>query len=124
MMEYVRKKNTNCVNLARALRSFLITLPSIPIETDLTLHILIAKGARGGVVFKALCYKPEVRGFWTRCGEQSSLIYLILPAALGPGGFSASYKMSTRKRKMMFLGSRARPVHKADSFTAICEPIV
>jgi hypothetical protein len=27
------------------------------------------KGALGSVVVKALCYKPEGRGFETRCGE-------------------------------------------------------
>jgi hypothetical protein len=32
--------------------------------------------------------------------------------------------MSTRSRKIMFLGSRARPVRKADSLTANCEPTV
>jgi hypothetical protein len=33
-------------------------------------------------------------------------------------------EMSFGSRKTMFLGSRARPVRKADNFTAICEPIV
>jgi hypothetical protein len=32
--------------------------------------------------------------------------------------------MSTRSRKIMFLGSRARPVRRAENLTAICEPIV
>jgi hypothetical protein len=33
-------------------------------------------------------------------------------------------EMSTRSRKIMFLGSRARSVGRADNFTAICEPTV
>jgi hypothetical protein len=33
-------------------------------------------------------------------------------------------EMSTRSRKIMFLGSRARPVLRADNLTAVCEPIV
>jgi hypothetical protein len=43
--------------------------------------------ARGSVVFKALCYKPEGRGLETQRGECMILfsVQLILPAALGPG---------------------------------------
>jgi hypothetical protein len=33
-------------------------------------------------------------------------------------------EMSTRSRKIMFLASRVKPVHRADNLTAICEPIV
>jgi hypothetical protein len=52
-------------------------------------------------------------------------IYLILPAALGPGVYSASNRnLSTRNRKIMFLGSRARSVRRADNLTTICEPTV
>jgi hypothetical protein len=42
----------------------------------------------------------------------------------GPGVHSASNRMSTRNRKVMFLGSRARPSRKAENPTAIYEPIV
>jgi hypothetical protein len=79
-------------------------------------------GTRDSVVVKALCYKPEGRGFETRWGELISSIYLILQAALGPGVHSASNRMSTSRRKMMSLRIRARPVPKAESLTAICEP--
>jgi hypothetical protein len=48
----------------------------------------------------------------------------ILPAALGPGVYSASTKNEYQKQKEMFLGSRARPVRKADNLTANCGPIV
>jgi hypothetical protein len=51
-------------------------------------------------------------------------IYLILQAILGPEVYPASNRMSTRSRKIMFLGSRARPVRRADKLTAICEPVV
>jgi hypothetical protein len=33
-------------------------------------------------------------------------------------------EMSTRSRKIVFLGSRAGPVRRADKLIAICEPIV
>jgi hypothetical protein len=45
-------------------------------------------------------------------------MYLIIQVALYPGFYSVS------NRKIMFLGSRARPVRKADNLTAVCEPIV
>jgi hypothetical protein len=51
-------------------------------------------------------------------------IYLILPDALGPGVYSVVTEMNTSTRKRMFLGSRARPVRRAENLTAICEPIV
>jgi hypothetical protein len=82
------------------------------------IHILYVGCSRGNVLVKSLCYKPESRGFESRWGEW---IYLILPVALGPGVHSA--EMSTRGRKIMFLRSRARPVRRADCFTAISEPI-
>jgi hypothetical protein len=74
------------------------------------------------VVVETLCYKPEGGGFKTRCGECISSIYLILPAALGSGVYSAS-NINIRSRKIIFLGSRVRRVRKADKLTAICEPI-
>jgi hypothetical protein len=33
-------------------------------------------------------------------------------------------EMSARSRKIMFLGSKVRPVRKADNLATICEPIV
>jgi hypothetical protein len=47
-------------------------------------------------VVEALCYKPEGRGF------TQPLTY-----------------MSSRSRKIMVLGNKARPVRKADNLTAI-----
>jgi hypothetical protein len=49
-------------------------------------------GARGSLVVNALCYKPEGRRFETRWGELIFSIDLILPAALGPGIYSAPDK--------------------------------
>jgi hypothetical protein len=40
-------------------------------------------------MIKELYYKPEGRGFETRWGECFFAMYLILPAALGPGIYSA-----------------------------------
>jgi hypothetical protein len=52
------------------------------------------------------------------------LIYLIVPAALGLGFNQPLTETSTRSRIIMLLGSRVRPVLRADNLTAICEPIV
>jgi hypothetical protein len=52
------------------------------------------------------------------------LIYQILPAALGPGVCSASSRNYYQKQIKIFMESRARPVSRADSLTAIGEPIV
>jgi hypothetical protein len=56
-------------------------------------------GAGGSV--KALCYKPEGRGFETRWSEWFIFfpIYLILPAALGPGVYSVSNRNEYQKQK-------------------------
>jgi hypothetical protein len=51
-------------------------------------------------------------------------MYLILPAALGPGAYSASNRNEYQKHKIMFLGSKVGRVRRADSLTAIYEPIV
>jgi hypothetical protein len=79
--------------------------------------------ASGSVMIKALCYKPKGRGFETRCGEYISSIYLILPASLGPGVYSASNRNNYHKQKNNVLGSRAQPVRRAD-VTSLCEPNV
>jgi hypothetical protein len=47
----------------------------------------------GSAVFKALSGEPEGRGFETR------LKYLILPASLGPGVYSASNRNEYQKQK-------------------------
>jgi hypothetical protein len=50
----------------------------------------------------ALCYKPEGRGFET------------LPLT----------EINTKRTRIIFLWSTARPVRRAENLTAICEPIV
>jgi hypothetical protein len=62
-------------------------------------HSCLQTGARGSVVVKALCYKPEGRGFETRWDEWFLSIYLTLPVALGPGVYSASNRNEYQKHK-------------------------
>jgi hypothetical protein len=79
--------------------------------------------ARGSVVVKALSYKRKVEG--SIPDEVIYLIYLIFPAALGPGVYSASNSKGSRNIKIiMFLGSKVRRVRRADNLTAIYGPIV
>jgi 5-formaminoimidazole-4-carboxamide-1-beta-D-ribofuranosyl 5'-monophosphate synthetase len=47
------------------------------------------------------------------------IIYLIVPAALGRGVYSASKRNEYQKQKNMFLGSKMWPVIRADD-TATC----
>jgi hypothetical protein len=55
--------------------------------------------ARRSIVVKALCYKPEGHGLETREGEWFLSIYLILPAALSPGVYSAANRNEYQKHK-------------------------
>jgi hypothetical protein len=71
------------------------------------------------VVVKALCYRPEGRGFETDEANEFFSIYLILP-----GVYSACKRNEYQMQKLMFLGSRVRPVRKARNLTAICDPTV
>jgi hypothetical protein len=67
----------------------------------------------------ALRYKLEDRGFETRYSKIIFAIYLILPAALGPGVYSASnINEYQNKKKKMFLESRARPVLRYHNLAA------
>jgi hypothetical protein len=54
-------------------------------------------GACFNVMAEALCYKSEGRGFEARLGEFIFSIYLILPAALGYGVYSASNRNEYQK---------------------------
>jgi hypothetical protein len=72
-----------------------------------------------------LLFKPK--GRWFETNEVAIFffsIYLILAAALGPEFTLPLAEIGTRSRQIMFPGSRARPVRRADNLTAICEPIV
>jgi hypothetical protein len=57
-------------------------------------------------------------------GNELFSIYLILPAALGLGVYSATNRNEYQKKKKMLLRSRARPVRRTDKPTAITEPTV
>jgi hypothetical protein len=76
------------------------------------------------LLVKTLCCKPEGRGFETVWGEWISSVYLILPAALGPGVYSASNRNEHQKQANNVPGRKTRPVRWADSLATICEPIV
>jgi hypothetical protein len=67
--------------------------------------------------------QAEGHVFETRCSECFS-IYLILPASLGPEIYSATNRTEDQEQKIMFLGSKARTVRRADKLTAIYETIV
>jgi hypothetical protein len=90
----------------------------------LKICLLIYFEVGGSVVVKALCFKPEGIRFETRLRECIFLMYLIFPAALGLGVYSASNINQYQKQQIMFLGSKARLVRRTDKVTAICEPIV
>jgi hypothetical protein len=68
-------------------------------ETQATEFFLLHRGTCGNVVVKDLCYMPKGRGFETRWGEWIFSIYLILPAALGSGVYSASNRNENQKQK-------------------------
>jgi hypothetical protein len=61
---------------------------------------------QGSVAAETLCYKPEGHGFETRRGERYSPLYLILPAALGPGVCSASNRKQYQKQKNNVFGEQ------------------
>jgi hypothetical protein len=61
-------------------------------------------GTHGSMVVKALCHKPESRGFETRRCELIFLIYLIIPAALGPGVNSACNRNKYKKQEINVSG--------------------
>jgi hypothetical protein len=75
---------------------------------------------------KTLFYKPEGRGLESGRGQSLFVfclsIYLILPAALGLGIYSASNRNEYQKQKNNVLGGVERG--RCVGVTAICEPIV
>jgi hypothetical protein len=79
------------------------TPQSAKVGTQIIIIIIIIiayiEGGRGSVVVKALCYKPEGRGFEIWWGEWFLSSYLILLVALGPGVYSASNRNEYQKHK-------------------------
>jgi hypothetical protein len=58
-------------------------------------------------VVEALYYQPEGRGFETRRGKLFFSIYLIVPAALGPGVHTASNRNEFEKQKNNLSGEQS-----------------
>jgi hypothetical protein len=58
----------------------------------------------GSVVVWGTMLQTEGRGFESQCAYRISLIYLVLPAALGPGVFSASNLNDYQEQKNNFSG--------------------
>jgi hypothetical protein len=81
---------------------------------DFTEYYLII-GARGGVVFKALHYKPAGRGFDSRWCHWNFLVTSSFRTHYDPGVDSASNR---NEYQVYFLGVR-RSVPKADNLTTI-----
>jgi hypothetical protein len=83
-------------------------------------------GARGSVVLCCRHYAASRKIAVARPDAVNEFfsIYLILPTALGPEDYSALTEMRTRSSEIMFLGSKERPVLRADNLVSICEPIV
>jgi hypothetical protein len=67
-------------------------------------------------------------GLLNMCVEEikhrSKTFSTISDNPLGPGFYSASKTMSTRRRKICFWAVKRRPMRKSDNFTTICEPSV
>jgi hypothetical protein len=76
------------------------------------------EGACSSVVVKALSYKPEGRGITSRWGG-FFLIYLILPAALGPGVDSVSNRNKHQESLKKKPGGKVRPARRADNLATI-----
>jgi hypothetical protein len=76
--------------------------------------------ACGSIVVKTLCYKTEGRGVRDSMRWIFS-IYVILPATVDSGAHSASNRNEYQKQKrIMFLGSKVRPVSRNDNLSTIC----
>jgi hypothetical protein len=80
---------------------------------------------RGTAVTKCLRrYATSRKIVGSRPNEVNEFFNLPNPSGrTRPWGLLGQTEMNTRNRKIMFLGSRARPVRKAN-ITAICEPPV
>jgi hypothetical protein len=101
--KYWRVEGTPCdrlVNLVHKKAGSIVKVTffwNVTTYSSITRYILSA--VRATVVVKALRYKPEDRGFETRWRELIFSIYLILPAALGRGVYSASNRNEYQKPK-------------------------
>jgi hypothetical protein len=90
---------------------------SILIYTGISVPFHMLSGEHGSVVIEVLCYKPEDSGFDSQWGHWISLIYLILPATVGPGVYSASNRNEYQKHKKKILGSKRGRWVRLTTFT-------
>jgi hypothetical protein len=82
------------------------------------IQISITKSCQRELV-RALCYKPEDRGFGSLCGH---CIFLLNFLNLSSRTMALAYSASNRNELQNFVDSKALPARKSDNFT--CEPIV
>jgi hypothetical protein len=73
--------------------------------------------SHGSVAVKVLCYKPEGRGFEIRW-VQWNVFNLPNPSAVALGFTQPVREMHIKSRKIIYLGSRARPVRRAANLIA------
>jgi hypothetical protein len=74
-------------------------------------------------LIEALRYKAEGLGLRRDKLIDFSSICLITPAALDFRVYGQYHEYAPESEKL-FLGKLTRPLHKANIFSAICEPIV
>jgi hypothetical protein len=88
------------------------------------IYIIFLEGAHGSIVGRGTMLL--VGRSWVQDPIRSMKfpIYLILPAILGAGVYSASNKNEYQNMKKMFMGSTAQLANKADNLTTICESVV
>jgi hypothetical protein len=61
----------------------------------------------GSILVEALCYKPEGHGFETQWVKLIFPIYILLPAALGPGIYPTSNRNEYQKHKNNVSGEQS-----------------
>jgi hypothetical protein len=98
---YPRNKQWRPIGLWDVKDPTLSTQPAVRLSASRTSRTLLPRNiyflmfpvlisVRGWVNPRAFCYKPEGREIETRCSNRKFSINTILPAALGPGVYSAS----------------------------------
>jgi hypothetical protein len=121
-----RISNRTDVFLFATLRRFIWLFPRNPLVASLN---LLLWRWRQQVAPKLPNYMPS---HCTRYAQQPKMlrfhVYVTCWDQLIAGSFitaEVAYRIGTRNFKIiMFLGSKVRPVRKAENLTAICEPIV
>jgi hypothetical protein len=76
-------------------------------KVTFSLCLINQAGARGIVVIKVLCYKPDGRGFENWWGECIFTIYPILSATVGSGVHSTSNRNVYQKHKNYVSGKKS-----------------